>query len=118
MHEDAVVANHAAYAVAAVALYAVDPEDNALAGHIAEALRSIAEDVRPGVRAAAAYAAGGIRLPGTHAALRTLSEELADFLEDDHYALVRYEWWFGERQAEVDGVSIGIRPEAQTSVSS
>jgi hypothetical protein len=106
-HEDALVANHAAYAVAAVARYGIDPADTKLAEEIAEALHWIGDDTRPSVRAAAAYAAGGLQQSATHAPLKHLSDELAASFAEDCYARVRYEWLYGERQAKAEMVSGG-----------
>jgi hypothetical protein len=100
-NEDATVANHASYAIAAVARYGIEVDDDQLARRIAEALRGIAEDVRPSVRSAAAYALGALSRSTTHVALRELRDSISPALSEDPYVRVRYEWWFGERQAEV-----------------
>jgi hypothetical protein len=113
-HEEALVANHAAYVVTAVAQYGVGPADSELATEIAHALKGIASDARPGVRAAAAYAVGTIT-ESAHAALRSLSGDLAGLAEDS-YGQVRREWLLGQKRY-LATVGQGSRPDSAPAIS-
>jgi hypothetical protein len=94
-HEDATVANHAAYAVATIAEWGIGPTDSVLAQDTARTLRAIAMDPRPGVRAAAAYALGYVGR-SRHSVMRELVGALTS-LANDPYAKVQAEWWLGQR---------------------
>jgi hypothetical protein len=97
-HEDATVANHAAYAAVALAEWGIAPADSTLAQETAKTVRAIASDPRPGVRGAAAYALGFVGR-SKHAELRELARSLASLAEDP-YAQVRGEWLAGQRRTD------------------
>jgi len=99
-HEHATVANHAAYAVAALAKWGTSLADTALAEDTARTLCTIAKDSRPEVRSAAAYSLGFLA-NSPHAPLRELAGPLAG-LASDPYQQVHAAWRRGQRSIDAD----------------
>jgi hypothetical protein len=93
-HEDATVANRAAYAVTRIAEWGIAPDDSALAEEVAQTIRGMARDARPGVRGAAANALGFLGR-SSHPEMRGLVVALAS-LADDPNAHVHSEWAHGQ----------------------
>lgn len=108
-HEEALVANHAAYTT----IYAAEQElSEAQAELFCGALELVANDTRISVRQAAAYGANRLKVTARHPAIARWAAEGAGKLANANYALIGVQARLGAAEAEAQRRPLELGPPA------